>query len=515
MKRSVTAFILLAAVTLPLKAQFTTTWERSAAGTGVPSWFSTTASTERGFAYGTVGVNERVYVASRNGGTFVRVLNADTGADVGTLDVTGVSGGTFAINDIEVSDDGVIMACNLTTDAVVSPFRCYTWASEAVAPTAVIVYTAAAADRLGDKVTLTGSCADNTATLFAASGNSTTVYTFSTGDNCASFAPTTVSVAASMGSTPDVVPDFSGSGGFYGTGSGQPVRAYSAAGAVNATATIVGDVTTALSSFSGGGRNYLGVFDHVAGNATVIDVTDGLAAATSYGATASLGANANGNGTGDVAVRNNGDGTFTVFVMETNNGLGAYTTNAAPLPVELVSFDGAANGSTATLRWTTASETNNAGFDVQRRGAEGFETLGFVAGHGTTLEAQNYVFDATGLTPGRHVFRLVQRDFDGATSVSPEVELTVNAGEALAFAVVQPNPARSTAQVSLYVDRTQSVTVAVYDMVGRQVAVLFDGTMAEGTTPMQVETASWPAGLYMLRATGERFSKTQQLTVIH
>jgi hypothetical protein len=74
------------------------------------------------------------------------------------------------------------------------------------------------------------------------------------------------------------------------------------------------------------------------------------------------------------------------------------------LPVELTSFEVRLDGDAVQLRWTTASETNNAGFEV----------LHFVEGHGTTTEAQTYGFTAEELSAGRYVFRLRQIDYDGA-----------------------------------------------------------------------------------------------------
>jgi hypothetical protein len=62
--------------------------------------------------------------------------------------------------------------------------------------------------------------------------------------------------------------------------------------------------------------------------AFVLDVTNGFANVSNVGFTTFLGSNTNTNGTGDVALKNNGDGTFTIYVLSTNNGIGAYTFNA-------------------------------------------------------------------------------------------------------------------------------------------------------------------------------------------
>lgn len=120
-------FILILSQFLALNTgmgQVSTLWEKSQTNGNLPSWFSSTANSERGFAYGYVGGFHRLYVVKNNVPAVV-ILDAATGDSVGTLDVTGISGGTFKLNDIEVSSDGVIFGCNLTTSASSSAFKVY------------------------------------------------------------------------------------------------------------------------------------------------------------------------------------------------------------------------------------------------------------------------------------------------------------------------------------------------------------------------------------------------------
>jgi hypothetical protein len=104
-------------------------WEIAAADV---THFSTNNLT-RGIAYNPASSN--ILVATRSGGTAVQKINPATGLVTGTLNVTGISGGTFAINIIVVTDDGVVYACNLAGDASTSPFRIYRWANESSVPT--------------------------------------------------------------------------------------------------------------------------------------------------------------------------------------------------------------------------------------------------------------------------------------------------------------------------------------------------------------------------------------------
>ena len=78
-----------------------------------------------------------------------------------------------------------------------------------------------------------------------------------------------------------------------------------------------------------------------------------------------------------------------------------------------------------------------------------------------------------------------------------------------------PNPIRGAARVRLAVDRAQDVTVAVFDVTGRQVATLFRGPAAAGQTlDVTFDGAALPAGVYVVRATGDTLRLTQRVTVV-
>ena len=170
-------------------SQVTTLWEKSATAGTKPAWEA--GSTTRGIGYGLVGGNQRLYVVNRNasvGGKQIFIFNATTGDSVGMLDTTGLSGGFYPVNDVEVSSNGIIYVGNMTLDATTTSFKVYAYSSEVAAPTEVINYTSATAMRLGDKITVTGSTADNTVTIWAAAANASgEVVKFTTSDNGTTF----------------------------------------------------------------------------------------------------------------------------------------------------------------------------------------------------------------------------------------------------------------------------------------------------------------------------------------
>ncbi len=188
------------------------------------------------------------------------------------------------------------------------------------------------------------------------------------------------------------------------------------------------------------------------------------------------------------------------------------------LPVELTRFEATLDGQALDLRWETASETNNAGFEVQRfatAASTTWEVLGFVNGHGTTLQPQRYAYRVENMAAGRYRLRLKQLDFDGSFEYSPEVEVAVGIPTLYHLSSAYPNPFNPETQFSLSVARRQRVQVAVYDQMGRRVATVFDGFMESQTTHAFTFSAEGlPSGLYLVRVLGERFITSQTITLI-
>ncbi|NUQ83039.1 MAG: hypothetical protein HUU10_15660, partial [Bacteroidetes bacterium] len=103
---------------------------------------------------------------------------------------------------------------------------------------------------------------------------------------------------------------------------------------------------------------------------------------------------------------------------QTTFGSYTITDGSAPLPVELSGFSAASFSSGVKLVWSTKTEQNNAGFEVERKTTGNWTSLGFVAGKGTTNHPQSYSFIDAAVS-GKASYRLKQVDTDGAFSYSP------------------------------------------------------------------------------------------------
>ena len=137
--------------------------------------YVTTDNSQRGLGWNPVTKN--IVLPSRSGGNFVAIINGTTGIVSGTLDTTGVSGGTLAMMGAGVSDDGAIYVPNLQSgSSTLSPFKIYSWTGESdtnapsIAFSQVNPQTTSGAFRFADAFAVYGS---GTSLKFAAAGTTT------------------------------------------------------------------------------------------------------------------------------------------------------------------------------------------------------------------------------------------------------------------------------------------------------------------------------------------------------
>jgi hypothetical protein len=196
------------------------------------------------------------------------------------------------------------------------------------------------------------------------------------------------------------------------------------------------------------------------------------------------------------------------------------TSPTDPLPVELTAFDARQQSDAVLLTWHTASEENNAGFEIQRRTAADWERVGFVEGGGTTEEPQSYRFEDTDLPYEAEslTYRLRQVDLDGTASISDPV--TVNRPSLEAELLPSyPNPAQSMVTLRYAVpDRgdasgPSAVRIELYDLLGRRVQTVVD-TEAAGRYEQVMDVSGLASGTYFLRMQTEGFTETQRLTIV-
>ena len=160
---------------------------------------------------------------------------------------------------------------------------------------------------------------------------------------------------------------------------------------------------------------------------------------------------------------------------------------AGPLPVVLTAFAAQRQAAGVHLRWATASEQQNARFDVQRSADDQvFATIATVPGSGTTFQPTSYAILDAGAPPAALYYRLRQVDVGGAATFSPVV--AVGPG-AVAPVLLYPNPARE----RLLITGAAATAYRVRNHLGQ---LLRQGNMPAGQAT--VELGGLPGGLYHL-----------------
>jgi hypothetical protein len=528
-------------------AQFVRNWEFSENEGSVPTY----VNNARALAVGTVedssgAMVKRMLVSHNTDDTFqIEVIDPMTGTSTGSLAPQGLVDVSRDLQDVAVTDDGVIVACNEVNNNFLTSnnetFTCYRWDSLADEATEIISFDppdqdgGGQADWIGRLISVKGSFSNGSVTITTAAsslqgGTPDNVYRFTqmgTSSNAKAVDFAVEVVDRSGDETTQglnaVEPLAAGSADFiYNPAAAKP-RLYGSDGTLQASVPdgVVSNFSHSTRYFEVGSRAFFATFNWETGGvgqkATVVEVTDGVDSALPLSSTPSMGSgDANPNGTGDLAVDVADDGTTTLYVLATGTGIGSYTSNKA-LPVELAAFNATRDGNTVQLTWQTASETNNAGFYVQRAvDGETFADLGFREGRGTTTEAQTYRFtdrdlpyDATTVQ-----YRLRQVDTDGSAEFSDAVSVRVAAPDAIQLLGSTPHPVTQQGQIRYALPQTMDVELAVFDLLGRRVATLASGEQQGRRHVVQVDVSDLSSGTYFIRLKAGDQVKTRRLTVV-
>jgi hypothetical protein len=171
------------------------------------------------------------------------------------------------------------------------------------------------------------------------------------------------------------------------------------------------------------------------------------------------------------------------------------------VPVELTSFTATTNElGQVVLNWQTATETNNRMFEIERKSSDGqYATVGFVKGAGTTTEKQSYTYVDQNVNQGSYTYRLKQLDFNGRFEYSNEVEITVTGPKTFNLVQNYPNPFNPTTNISFTVPQSGKVKLAVYNLLGQEVAVLVNDVVSEGLHQVEFNAKSLPSGTYFYK----------------
>lgn len=199
------------------------------------------------------------------------------------------------------------------------------------------------------------------------------------------------------------------------------------------------------------------------------------------------------------------------------------TLNLLPdiVPVELTSFTAAYVGNSVSLTWNTASETNNAGFEIERSANDGaFVSLGFVKGNGTTSNTSTYAYVDGNILPNTiYSYRLKQIDLNGEYTYSEIVVLGASMPVEFALHQNYPNPFNPATTVSFALPVKAQVSLDVYSLLGEKVMSVVNGSLEAGTHTYQVNASELTSGVYIyslsaVDAAGHATLLTKKMTLL-
>ena len=194
----------------------------------------------------------------------------------------------------------------------------------------------------------------------------------------------------------------------------------------------------------------------------------------------------------------------------------SYIADTTIVPVELVSFSGSAAANVVTLSWSTATELNNHGFEIERSSDKSnWRTIGFKEGKGTTSEPQQYSYSdiLSGIESSKLYYRLKQIDFNGIFEYSNVVEVEI-APASFSLSQNYPNPFNPGTSINYQLPINNFVSLKIYDVLGNEVAILVNEEKPAGKYQIEFDGSSLPSGIYFYKLTSGSFVETKKMILL-
>jgi len=197
-------------------------------------------------------------------------------------------------------------------------------------------------------------------------------------------------------------------------------------------------------------------------------------------------------------------------ILKTENGGGP------PLPVELISFTGNYDMGKVNLKWTTATELNNLGFEIERRTQDSeWILIGFIEGNGTTSESQEYFYtdDFAESESINLYYRLKQKDYNGNFEYSDEIEI-LTTPEVFSLSQNYPNPFNPVTVIKYQLPIKSSVTLKIFDLLGKEVETLVNEDKDAGYYQAVFDASNLSSGIYFYTLQTENYFVTKKMILL-
>lgn len=200
-----------------------------------------------------------------------------------------------------------------------------------------------------------------------------------------------------------------------------------------------------------------------------------------------------------------------------------YKWTGESLPVELASFSAKSLAGKIYLEWNTATETNNKGFEIERKEDAGaWRMVGYKQGNGTKSEQSKYTFtdDISKLNVKSVSYRLKQIDFDGTFTYSSEKLIDAAAPSDFVLNQNYPNPFNPATSIEYGLPFESSVRVSIYDALGQVVSELVNQVQAAGFYEVNWNAGNASTGtyFYVIKAAplngGQEFTSIKKMMLV-
>ncbi len=187
------------------------------------------------------------------------------------------------------------------------------------------------------------------------------------------------------------------------------------------------------------------------------------------------------------------------------------------IPVELTSFTAITRDDNVLLNWITSTETNNLGFDIERRSTKSnsaWQKLGFVNGKGMTTEKSAYSFVDKNPADGKSYYRLKQIDFDGTSKIYNSVEVDFETVKEYSLSQNYPNPFNPSTEINYTLAKSGNITLKVYNLLGSEVATIVNGFMEAGKHSVKFDANDITSGIYFYTIKADNFTSTRKMILM-
>lgn len=194
----------------------------------------------------------------------------------------------------------------------------------------------------------------------------------------------------------------------------------------------------------------------------------------------------------------------------------AFGENESVLPVELAIFTSLVNKNKVSLNWKTNTETNSSGFDIERSTVKDqWSKIGYVPGNGNSNEPKIYSFTDKNLAPGKYKYRLKQIDYNGSFEYFDLTsEVIIGVPEKYELLQNYPNPFNPVTNFEFGIPELGSVTLKVYDVLGKEVKTLINEIKQAGYYKVQFDGSSFASGVYFYELRSGNFVSQKRMLLL-